>query len=81
LESTIPAFLYCTNVTYAIVAEDYVGNIIATEGYEYQYRVVPEFPSLIILPLFMITTLLAVIVYKKKTHLISVSKREKYSLD
>jgi hypothetical protein len=28
--------------------------------------VVPEFPSLLILPLFMITTLLAVIIYKRK---------------
>lgn len=63
---TIPAFLHCTNVTYAIVAEDYVGNIIANERYEYQYHVVPEFPSLIILPLFLITTLLAVMLYKRK---------------
>ena len=30
------------------------------------YPVVPEFPSLIILPLFMIATLLAVIVYRRK---------------
>jgi len=30
-------------------------------------HVIPEFPSLIILPLFMIATLLAVIVYKKKS--------------
>jgi hypothetical protein len=29
-------------------------------------RVVPEFPSLIILPLFMITTLLAAITYRRK---------------
>jgi hypothetical protein len=64
--ATIPTFRYSMNVTYAIVAEDYVGNIIATEGYEYQYHIVPEFPSLIILPLFMITTLLAVAVRKRK---------------
>ena len=30
------------------------------------YPVIPEFPSLIILPLFMIATLLAVIVYRRK---------------
>lgn len=64
--ATIPTFRYSMNVTYAIVAKDYVGNIIATEGYEYQYHVVPEFPSPIIPLLFMIATLLAVIVYKQK---------------
>jgi hypothetical protein len=40
------------------------GNQIVTlrlEGF-----VVPEFPSFLILPLFMIATLLAVIVYKRK---------------
>jgi hypothetical protein len=31
-----------------------------------QYAVVPEFPSFLILPLFMIATLLAVIVYRRK---------------
>jgi len=31
------------------------------------YYVVPEFSSLIILPLFMIATLVAIIVYRKKT--------------
>jgi hypothetical protein len=30
------------------------------------YPVVPEFPSFLILPLFMMATLLAVIVYRKK---------------
>ena len=66
--ATIPAFPYCTNVNYTIIAADNVGNTITTEemGYEYQYHVIPEFPSLIILPLFMITTLLGIIVYKRK---------------
>jgi len=31
-----------------------------------QYAIVPEFPSFLILPLFMIATLLAVIVYRRK---------------
>jgi hypothetical protein len=54
-------------VTYTIVAEDNVGHIITTdETNAYQYHVIPEFPSLIILPLFMIATLLAIIVYRKK---------------
>jgi Na+/alanine symporter len=30
-------------------------------------NVVPEFPSILILPLFMIPTLLAVIIYKKRS--------------
>jgi hypothetical protein len=66
--ATIPAFPYCTNVTYTIMAEDKAGNTITTLelGYEYQYQVIPEFPSFLILPLFMIGTLLVVIVYKKK---------------
>ena len=65
---TIPAFPYCTNVTYAIMAEDNAGNTITTEEmeYEYQYHVIPEFPSFLILPLFMIATLLAFIVYRRK---------------
>ena len=66
---TIPAFDYCTYINYTIVAEDEVGNIITTEkvlGYQYQYHVVPEFPSFLILPLFMAATLLAVIVFRRK---------------
>jgi len=66
--ATIPKFPYCTNVTYTITAEDNIGNIITTVemGYDIQYHVIPEFPSFLILPLFMIATLLAVIVYRKK---------------
>jgi len=66
--ATIPAFPYCTNVTYILIAVDNVNNIITTEemGYGYQYHVIPEFPSFLILPLFMIATILAVIIYKRK---------------
>ena len=66
---TIPTFDYCTWVNYTITAEDKVGNVISSEeefGYQHQYHVIPEFPSFLILPLFMITTLLAVIVYRRK---------------
>jgi len=31
------------------------------------YPIIPEFTSFLILPLFMVTTLLAVIVYRRKT--------------
>jgi len=67
--ATIPAFPHGTKVTYTIIAEDKANNTITTEkllGYLYQYEVIPEFPSLLILPLFMIATLLTVIVYRKK---------------
>jgi len=39
---------------------------VIDENNEDNYPIVPEFPSLIILPLFMITTLLAVIIYRRK---------------
>jgi hypothetical protein len=67
--ATIPQFAYCTNVTYIIIAEDNVGNTITTAqvlGYEYQYHVIPEFPSFLILPLFIMATLLIVIIYRRK---------------
>jgi len=64
--ATIPAFPYCTNVNYTVVAEDNVGNTITTDEMEYQYHVIPEFPSLLILPLFMIATLIAVVAYRRK---------------
>jgi parallel beta-helix repeat protein len=58
----------CTWITYKIIAYDNYGNqaINDNQGYCYIYHVIPEFPSLIIIPLFMITTLLAVIVYRRR---------------
>ena len=67
--ATIPEFPHGTNVTYTIMAEDTANNTITTEelfGYQYQYEVIPEFPSLLILPLFMIATLLTVTIYRRK---------------
>ena len=66
--ATIPPFEYCTYVNYTIMAEDSVGNTVTTEelGYELQYHVIPESPSFLVLPLFMIAALLAAIVYRKK---------------
>ena len=66
--ASIPQSPYETNVTYAIVAEDNANNTITTQGlgFNYGYSVVPEVAPFMILPLFMIATLLAVIVYKKK---------------
>ncbi len=67
--ATIPQFPYCTNVIYVIIAEDNANNTITTAdmGYEYQYHVIPEFPSAtIILPLF--TALATLIIITKKKH-------------
>jgi hypothetical protein len=64
--ATIPEFPYCTNVTYIIIAEDNANNTVTTEGMGYQYHVIPEFPSFIIVPLFMIATLTASIIYRRK---------------
>jgi len=66
--ATIPAFPYGTSVTYTIIAEDNAGNAISSEelGYKCQYQVIPEFPLTTILPLFMLTTLIATVLLKKK---------------
>lgn len=66
--ATIPAFPAGTNVTYAVTAEDNVGNAINTEemGYTYQYPVIPEFTVLAMISLSIMATLAAVIVGKRK---------------
>ena len=66
--ATIPAFPLGTNVTYILKAEDAVGNGITTEemGYTYKYPVIPEFSTIVMLSLFMLTTPLAVLLYKRR---------------
>jgi hypothetical protein len=65
--ATIQTFAYNTNITYVITAEDNANNTITTQdlGYTFQYRVIPEFATTLILPLLMAVTLLAVVAYKK----------------
>lgn len=67
--ATIPAFPLGTDVMYTIIAQDNAGNTIYSEsiGYELQYQVIPEFPSLVILLLFMTLSLLAIFVHTR-TH-------------
>jgi len=67
-QTTILGYEYCTWVTYKIIAYDNNGNpaINDNHGYHYIYHVIPEFPSALILPLFMLTALLAVAVYRRK---------------
>jgi hypothetical protein len=68
---TIPPFPYGTNVTWVIIAEDNLNNTISTEEMQllFKYQVIPEFASWIILPLFVMTTLLTAIAVKKRTRL------------
>ena len=68
---TIPAFPYCTNVTYIIIAEDNFNNTITTQemGQEYRYHVIPEFSLQLILPILAASTLSAVVIRKRKTKL------------
>jgi len=56
-----------TNGTHAFLYFTYVSNRVSTYTVEViGSTTIPEFPSFLILPLFMIATLLAVIVYKRK---------------
>jgi parallel beta-helix repeat protein len=76
--ATIPAFPLGTNVTYLIMAEDMNNNAITTEqlGFTYQYQVIPEFSSFLILALFVIMTLISVIACRKaraRTHARTIS--------
>jgi len=65
---TIPNLPYGTNVTYTIFAEDNVGNSITTAemGYDIHYPVIPEFSPFLVVSLFIMVTLSAVIVYRRK---------------
>jgi hypothetical protein len=66
--ATIPKFPYCTNVTYAIAAEDNVGNAASTAemGYDIQYHVIPESTALAMTLLLLVATSLAAMIYKRK---------------
>jgi len=57
-----------TYVKYKIVAYDNAGNMAVEDnaGQYYTYTVIPEFPSILILPLFIIVTLLVAIVYRRE---------------
>lgn len=66
----IPALPVGTNVTYVIIAQDNSGSTISSkdQGYSFDYPVViPEFSSMLILPLFMVASLLAVI-FSRREH-------------
>jgi hypothetical protein len=67
-QATIPGHTEDTLVKYKMLAYDNAGNLAVKDnaGEYYTYNVIPEFPSWIILPLFMMLTLLTVIIYRKR---------------
>jgi parallel beta-helix repeat protein len=66
-QAEIPGLLMGTQVQYKIIAYDKAGNPAVEDnaGSYYIYTVIPEFPSVIILPLFMLLALIAVALAKK----------------
>jgi len=66
--ATIPSFLNGTNVTYLVIAEDYVGNNVTSEdlGYVCRYVVIPEYPMAAFSAFLMAITLLGVLVRRRK---------------
>jgi hypothetical protein len=65
--ATIPGQPAGTYVSFQIVAYDKVGNNATRDGTEYcTYEVIPEFPSNLILPLFMVLAIPAILYAKKK---------------
>jgi parallel beta-helix repeat protein len=67
-EATIPPQQAGTTVRFKIIAYDHAGNNATLDGTQPYcvYQVIPEFPSSLALPIFMIITLLAAIAYKRK---------------
>lgn len=65
---TIPQFPYGTTVSYKIIVENRANNTVTSEelGQEFQYYVVPEFQVWLVLPMFMMTSLVVVAVFKKR---------------
>jgi len=70
-EATIPGYENCTWITYKIIAYDKAGNNATQDnnGYFYKYHVIPEFPSATILPIFMLATLIATTLLKRRRKL------------
>jgi len=65
---TIPAFPYCTTITYIIIAEDNANNTITTQELEYTllYHVVPENPAILATLLLTTATLVLTATIRKR---------------
>ena len=68
-EAVIPGQRENTQVKYKIETFDNAGNMAIDDntGQYYTYTVIPEFPTALILPLFMVLSIVAVVFAKKKT--------------
>jgi len=66
-QTIIPGQSYCTWVKYNLVAYDNAGNpaIEDNAGEYYVYHVIPEFPTIMILPLFIYSILITIALAKK----------------
>jgi hypothetical protein len=66
--ATIPGQSSGTRVRFRIIAYDFAGNNARVDGVidATTHLVVPEFPSIALLPLFMIATLGVVVVYRRE---------------
>jgi hypothetical protein len=67
---TIPAHPLGTSITYILILYDVAGNcrIVDNQGYRLGYTVVPEFPSWIILPIFLVATFSAIVLKRRQSH-------------
>lgn len=59
----IEQFSEDTSITYKIIAENKIRNFSFSD--EYQYQVIPEFPSWIFLPLFLTATIVTLVLRKR----------------
>jgi parallel beta-helix repeat protein len=62
--ATIPAYPAGTNVTYIIIGQDDMGNVISSQqqGYTLSYQVIPEFSSIVLLLTLAVLTLLVAVI-------------------
>ena len=67
---TIPAYPLGTSITYILILYDVAGNcrIVDNQGYKLGYTIVPEFPSWIILPIFLAATFSAIALKRRLSH-------------
>jgi hypothetical protein len=78
--ATIRAYPYGTNVTYTIKAEDNFNNVVTSQemGQEYQYYIIPEFPSFLILPISIAAMLLTGIACRKRSKFFALHRSHQH---
>jgi hypothetical protein len=78
-QTTIPAFPSNTNVTYSVTAEDYAGNSISTENFQYEsgQPTVNEYTSIFLLFILLTATALTLTISKRRRPLHSAGSHAK----